>query len=139
MALSPERRERELEDLRMHARALAVELKDVKEPADSILSCRVPHPRSKLLRAISRQKATRYRQIEGWNLGTQVTSAIISLTLGKDGQLYVSKQERLVGRRGYLLSDQELATLQDVHALRRCLHYLEERSDVFNKLKARAE
>lgn len=137
LRLSPERRHQFLEELRSQGRALSVELLDINQRFDSIFTYYGRMRRPGLLGSFFGWTHEGYKTVSGWRMGELKPSGKGLLYLGQDGEIYVLHS---IGRHeGRPLSEDGIQTLDDAQQVRKLLHALEERTDVFNKLRARAE
>lgn len=137
LRLSLERQQQFLEQLRSHGRALAVELLHIEQRSDAIFTYYGRMRRPGLLGSLFGLMYDGYKTISGWRLGELKPARRGLLYLGQDGEIYVLHSSFRHEARP--LSEVDVQTLQDAQEVRRLLHALEERTDVFNKLRDRAE
>lgn len=128
-----------LEQLRVHGRSLAMELKHAGMRREVLVTHYYQVPRKGPLNRLMGRTKLGYTTALCWEMGPNVTGGIRSLALGEDGVIYVGDGPLAPSREAVPLSEQHITTLEAAQAVRQRFYELEKRADIFNKLNERAE
>lgn len=139
LILDDKKRRDFLEQLCTHGRALAVELGGEHVRTDVLVTHLHDVPRRGPLNRLLGRTRPGFTSVNGWEMGHDSSSALQSLALGTDGMIYVTGRPLVTDRDAVPLNETHITTLESAQAVRECLHALEKRTDIFNKLRNRAE